>query len=174
MSVDLVTRHNKVVNEQDAVWVLGDIAMGNTVKNLNWAAQCVGHKTLLTGNHDKNFRRGGVERTGWDMKYADLGGFETVLHGTHKVELSSGEVVLVSHFPYTNADHTDDRYASMRPADDGQTWLLHGHVHEKWRQRGRMINVGVDAWAGAPVSEDTILELIAGGPNELAPLPWVL
>lgn len=42
----------------------------------------------------------------------------------------------------------------------------------KWRQRGRMINVGVDAWVGQPVSEETICELIEAGPRDLLPLPW--
>ena len=41
------------------------------------------------------------------------------------------------------------RYIEHRPDDDGG-WLLHGHVHEKWRQNGRQINVGVDAWNFAP------------------------
>jgi calcineurin-like phosphoesterase family protein len=35
-------------------------------------------------------------------------------------------------------------------------WLLHGHVHEKWRQQGRMVNVGVDVWDFTPVAEDVI------------------
>ena len=55
--------------------------------------------------------------------------------------------------------------------DDG-AWLLCGHVHESWRQRGRMINVGVDAWGGRPVSEEALYELIDSGPADLETLPW--
>lgn len=172
MNTDLVSRHNQHVNPDDEVWFLGDLALGNTARNLVWAKQCNGIKTFLAGNHDKNFRRDNVERPGWDNKYRDGGGFETVLHGTVPVTLADGTDVLVSHFPYANVDHSDTRYSSRRPIDDGATWLLHGHVHEKWRQRGRMINVGVDAWGGNPVAEETLLELIHGGPTDREPLPW--
>ena len=46
---------------------------------------------------------------------------------------------------------------------------LHGHVHERWRQSGRMINVGVDAWDHRPVPEDAVAALIAGGPADRPP-----
>ena len=41
-------------------------------------------------------------------------------------------------------------------------WLLHGHVHERWRQQGRMVNVGVDVWDLAPVPEEVIAQLMDG------------
>ncbi len=63
-----------------------------------------------------------------------------------------------------------DRYVEQRPVDHGE-WLLHGHVHERWRQRGRMINVGVDAWGCRPVNESTLAALIDDGPNDREPLP---
>ena len=50
-------------------------------------------------------------------------------------------------------------------------WLIHGHVHEKWRQRGRQINIGADAWGYTPVHEDTIAELINQGPQHLERFP---
>ena len=53
-----------------------------------------------------------------------------------------------------------------RPDDTGG-WLLHGHIHENWRQRDRQINVGVDAWDFTPVSEEQIAALIAAGPARL-------
>lgn len=53
----------------------------------------------------------------------------------------------------------------MAPQDNGD-WLLHGHIHEKWRQQHRQINVGVDAWHFAPVPEHTIADLIGRGPAD--------
>jgi calcineurin-like phosphoesterase family protein len=80
--------------------------------------------------------------------------------------------VLVHHFPYHGDSRGDtDRFAEHRPVDDG-AWLLHGHVHDRWRQAGRQINVGVDAWGGQPVGDEALAELIAGGPADRAPLPW--
>lgn len=59
-----------------------------------------------------------------------------------------------------------DRYREERPADEGR-WLLHGHVHERWRQRGRQINVGVDVWDYAPVSLEAIEGVIRAGKADL-------
>jgi calcineurin-like phosphoesterase family protein len=79
---------------------------------------------------------------------------------------------VVDHFPY-HGDSKDgpERFAEQRPPDRGG-WILHGHVHDRWRQSGRQINVGVDAWGGRPISDDTVAALIDAGPNELDPLPW--
>jgi len=52
--------------------------------------------------------------------------------------------VLARHFSYRGDSHDRDRYVEHQPVDRGD-WLLHGHVHESWRQLDRMINVGVDA-----------------------------
>ena len=41
-------------------------------------------------------------------------------------------------------------------------WLLHGHVHARWRQQGRMVNVGVDVWDYTPVPEEVIARLMDG------------
>ena len=39
-------------------------------------------------------------------------------------------------------------------------------------QRGRQMNVGVDAWGGRPVAESEIAELVLAGPADLGPLAW--
>jgi len=77
------------------------------------------------------------------------------------VELGVGGVrVVACPFPYRGDCYDHDRYVSHRPADAG-AWLLHGHVHERWKVRERMINVGVDVWDYAPVAERALAELIA-------------
>jgi calcineurin-like phosphoesterase family protein len=99
----------------------------------------------------------------WPQRYADAG--FTVLPAQIELELA-GLVVGACHFPYAGDSGNADRYAQHRPADLGG-WLLHGHVHERWRQRGRMINVGMDVWDYAPVSADTIAALVKDGPTDL-------
>jgi calcineurin-like phosphoesterase family protein len=172
MNVDLLARYNSLVAHEDEVWMLGDLVMGDKVATLDWVDRCAGRKTMVVGNHDSNFRKKGRAAPDWDDAYAVAGGLRAVLHGTRSLKLSDGTKVLLSHFPYVGDSGDADRYASHRPADDGSR-LLHGHVHEKWRQRGRQINVGVDAWGGYPVAEQQILDLIAVGPRELSPLEWV-
>lgn len=89
--------------------------------------------------------------------------------------------MLVSHFPYADpslggkedrhGEVITDKFAPWRVTDEGG-WLLCGHAHDSWRQKGRMINVGVDAWGGRPVSEAEIVELIGAGPRDLGVLSW--
>jgi calcineurin-like phosphoesterase family protein len=75
----------------------------------------------------------------------------------------------VNHFPFRRGDA--DKYTDYRPVDRGG-WLLHGHIHELWRQSGRQINVGVDAWAGRPVSFSVLKAMIEAGEQSLGVLEW--
>lgn len=163
MNAGLVAAWNTVVGPEDEVWVLGDLAMGRLDDSLTVAATLLGHKHLLLGNHDKPFR-------GLQPERYEAAGFE-LHHGQMTHVLPGGTEVLSCHFPYEGDSGDEDRYRDERPTDHGQ-WLLHGHVHEKWRQRGRMINVGVDAWGGYPVSEDDLAKVVADGEQELRRLPW--
>ena len=167
MNAGLVERWNALVEPDDTVWVLGDVAMGSIAETLPLVARLRGHKRLVAGNHDRCWAGHGAKAAAWTERYRDAG-FEAVQQGP--ITLAIGEHrVLVDHFPYRGDSHDHDRYVEQRPPDRGR-WLLHGHVHERWRQRGRMINVGVDAWDQRPVSEAALTALIDAGHAELAPL----
>lgn len=162
----LVSRWNEVVSAEDTVWVLGDWAMGNVQETLQVHSRLNGKKALVVGNHDKCFPgRRGFEK--FQQLYLDHG-FDSIVDSA-KMVLADQEV-LVSHWPYVGDSHDGDRFEAFRPKDTG-SWLLHGHVHEKWRQRGRMVNVGVDAWAGYPVSVDRLADLMAVA-TSLPALSW--
>ena len=169
MDAALVSGWNDKVAPGDDVVVLGDLAMGRIADSLSLVSQLNGTKTLVAGNHDRCWsgHRKGADK--WVDRYLEAG-FVRVAQGTVDVDLGP-TLALADHFPYQGDSHDEDRYAAHRPTDRGR-WLLHGHVHEKWRQHGRQINVGVDAWGGRPVSDDRLVELIAAGPADLAPLPW--
>lgn len=162
---ELVRRHNALVAPDDVVWVLGDVAMGKIEDSLALCAQMNGRRILICGNHDRPAMTSDPEkRDRWVRRYRDEGGFDQVILPTEftdwavDYELPSGDVSL-SHYPYSGDSQEVDRYADRRPVDQGG-WLLHGHVHEAWRQRDRMINVGVDVWDYAPVSAEVLEELI--------------
>ena len=80
--------------------------------------------------------------------------------------------MLFSHFPYSGDSHEKDRFVEMRPIDKG-LHLLHGHTHGAWRKKGRMIDVGVDAWGGVPVSEDEVHDLQKSTITDVPPLIWI-
>lgn len=170
MDEALLAMWSETVRRDDEVWVLGDLALGHTVDVLALAERLPGRKFLVPGNHDHCWagHKKGVEK--WRAEY-EAAGF-TVIDSPVKMWLADKTVLaLLDHFPYEGDSRNVDRYLRHRPADMSG-WLLHGHVHERWRQRGRQINVGVDAWGGRPVAEKEIVALVKAGPAELSPLSW--
>ena len=166
MNRAMVDRWNDVVDDGDEVWMLGDLVMGQLIVNLSahvWRLK--GRKILVPGNHDvcwPHRKKGPTQVTA----YFDLGGIARIVDSPEPVTLA-GQRVQVNHFPYALDSRYDLKFTQYRPKDDGG-WLLHGHIHERWRQNGRQINVGVDAWDFAPVSEDTLCEVIRSGPARVA------
>jgi calcineurin-like phosphoesterase family protein len=163
MDSALVDRWNETVGDNDEVVVLGDFAMGKISETLPIAALLHGRKVLLTGNHDRCWsgHRKGVEAA--TARYLEAG-FAEVWQGQVELDLA-GRTVLACHFPYRGDSHDHDRYVAHRPVDLG-AWLLHGHVHERWQTRDRMVNVGVDVWDYRPVAEHELADLVASGSSQ--------
>ena len=180
MDDELVARINECVGPDDELWLLGDIAMGNLSESLPIVSRLVaGRKVLVAGNHDRVHPYNGKRAERFTEQYDAV--FDEVIPGNTELVLADGVTVQMSHFPYSlspteararcGETSTTDKFAAWRPVDDGR-WLLCGHVHDAWRQSGRTINVGIDAWGGWPASEDEVVRLIAEGPTQRAPLPW--
>ncbi len=168
MNAELMARWNDTVRPGDTVWVLGDVALGRISDTLPLVNRLRGRKLLLAGNHDRCWTGHGPAAASWTERYLAVG-FERVHQGQVVLDLD-GTRVLACHFPYRGDSGDRDRHVGHRPADDG-SWLLHGHVHGRWRQAGRMVNVGVDAWDFRPVSAAELVMVIGAGPAERAPLP---
>lgn len=162
MNRTLVENWNDVVAADDAVWVLGDFALGPIAETLLLAGELHGRKVLVAGNHDRCWSGHGSRAEGWTERYLDAG-FDEIVQGTAHVVVG-GSPAEMCHFPYEGDSHDHDRFTEHRPADTG-AWLLHGHVHDQWTQNGRMINVGVDVADYRPLSEADITTLIDTGPQ---------
>jgi calcineurin-like phosphoesterase family protein len=167
MNTGLIELWNANVSSADTVWVLGDVAMGHIADTLPLVRELHGRKILVTGNHDRCWPGHGDRSIDWIDRYLDAG-FDEIRHGSVDLTIG-GHNVLACHFPYRGDSQDLDRYLDARPIDRG-AWLLHGHVHERWRQHDRMINVGVDAWQCAPVGEAAIAALIDAGPHDVPTL----
>lgn len=155
MDEDLIDRWNEVVKPGDVVWHLGDFGMGRVADYLPIVHQLNGHIQLVTGNHDRPWPG---NRDSWRHQGAWFrAGFESV-QAFARVRVQ-GVRVLMSHFPY-EGDHTDDERASAYRLRDTGEWLLHGHVHDAWAQRGRQINVGVDVRDFRPVHLDELAAIV--------------
>ena len=155
MDAELIRRWNTVVSKDDTVYHLGDFAWRGSTFVSSILPQLNGHKILIMGNHDTKFKRHKWERLGFETAIAPYGASVYI----------KGKPVLMSHFPYKDMQHDDRRFDDYQHENDGRL-LLHGHVHCAWKKNGNMINVGVDQWSFAPVSEDEILKLLIGESNE--------
>ena len=160
MDEALATAWNEIVKPDDVVWHVGDWSMGGPgwfgrAAGVGWVSQLHGHVHLITGNHDKPWpgnRDAHKHQAAWLAA-----GFKTIQAFARR--RINGQQVLLSHFPY-EGDHTDDDRATQFRLPDLGLPLLHGHVHEAWKVRGRQINVGVDVWDFRPVHLDTIATLL--------------
>jgi len=166
MNEMLVKHWNDTVMPDDIVYYLGDFSMAfrpveTFTKRLN------GIKYLVPGNHDfchsyHKKSRTAEKRAEWVQKYIDNGWL--VLPEQTTLEIEGVGAVNMCHHPHTNVGDYDDKYANWRPVNDGKI-LLCGHVHEKWKQIGNMINVGCDVWDYKPVSVEKIKEIILNDPS---------
>lgn len=164
MNEMLVKYWNDTVGPDDEVYCLGDVSMAfRPIETFSYRLN--GKKYLVPGNHDfchsyhkksKNLEN----RNKWIKKYEENGWI--VLPEQTTIDLPNIGPVNLCHHPYSLIG-TDkgfaDKYEKWRPKDDGK-WLLCGHVHEKWKAVGKMINVGVDQWEFKPVPVTEIEKII--------------
>jgi calcineurin-like phosphoesterase family protein len=159
----MVSRWNETVSPADRVYVLGDFALGR-----RWLSEIlprlVGEKHLIVGNHDEchpAIAKTPTKIANRTQTYLDAG-FASVQLELHLAAGPDPRGIRLHHMPY-RGDHGEvQRYAQWRPVDDGM-WLFHGHVHEKWKQRERQINVGVDQWDFRPVALEELLRIVEEG-----------
>ncbi|MEI7058633.1 metallophosphoesterase [Nocardioides sp. CCNWLW239] len=168
MNEGLIANWNSVVAAEDTVWVLGDFDMHGKAASLALLPRLKGTKILVSGNHDACWA--GV-RDGWKhrSRYLEAGFAAVMDFAVTKLPPLGPEAsatrVLLSHFPYAGDSHDEDRHAQFRLRDEGVP-LLHGHVHEAFRERRTSegtwgINVGVDHWGFCPVSAETLARHLA-------------
>lgn len=184
MNVAICRAINEHVGPEDELWLLGDVAMGRLDDTIPILKRLTaGRIVLVAGNHDRIHPSNGARAERFIELYGDRerSGIDEIVLTNTTLTLMDGTEVQVSHFPYAlspqeararrGETEKSDRFAEWRPVDDGR-WLLCGHVHSAWRQQGRQINVGIDAWGGVPVSETDLVALIAEGPAERERLVW--
>ena len=137
----------------------------------------------MAGNHDRCHPYYGKKSESFIQKYIDDTDAEKLFTTNTSLTLMDGTQVAVSHFPYQNKNDTapkverkgktivGDKFSEYRVKDEGG-WLLCGHVHEKWAVQDKQINVGIDAWGGYPVSEETLVGIIASGISDKPRIVW--
>lgn len=160
MHSELIRRWNAVVDPEDTVLHLGDLALGEREHSIGLTAALNGRKLIVPGNHDvfwshyrasennkaRNFAL--LERAGWEVLPEE---FSAVLDGRE---------VLISHFPY--ADDSPGEDPNLLPVYAGLP-LIHGHTHDTDHgARGHSFHVGTDAHAFTPVPMSDIRQWLEG------------
>jgi calcineurin-like phosphoesterase family protein len=160
MNAELMWRYNAVVEPEHTCLWAGDAFLKMDPEEFQAIlASLNGKKILILGNHDRSAKR-----------MAELG---FVVADGEVVLSMGGRAVRVSHYPYWTGDADRhgredkeltpaqiERYQAKYPCRRKGEVLLHGHIHGNRRRNGNMINIGVDAWAYAPVSWAEVEELV--------------
>lgn len=152
MNEGLIKRYNSVVGPEDTVLWLGDCFFCGTTKAKEIMERLNGKKVLILGNHDNSATK--MMKLGFEWACLEM------------VARIGGHTCRFSHFPYRQSfwsklfNKYDDRYERRRPLKKEGEILIHGHIHEAWKVRDNMINVGCDVWDWKPVSTNTIVKLI--------------
>lgn len=161
MNEGLIERHNALVKPGEVVLHLGDFSLSKKYVELI-LPRLNGAHHLITGNHDQCHPmhcKSEIKLHNVRKYYLDHG-FASIRE-TDLIHIA-GHAVTLHHMPYTG-DHNgqEERFTKWRPKNHGG-WLLHGHIHENYKVRGRCINVGVDVWDYGPVSMAQIEQIIVG------------
>jgi len=127
----LIKNHNKVVEKNDVVIVIGDVCYKEAIDKIDLISNFNGKKILIRGNHDVGLSDEVLK------KY-----FIKVIPDGEGMELTCGGVeCYATHYPTKGRE---DKFNII------------GHVHGIWRYNLNMFNLGVDANHFCPVNLETI------------------
>jgi len=159
MNEALVERWNEVVKENDIVYHLGDILMGNY--DVNILKRLNGTIHLIQGNHDTDNKLSDIYATGKVTNIKQTS--ELIKFGKLKF--------FCCHYPVLTANF-DDKHFSQHIIS------LHGHTHQtsNWLfpDNPFIYHVGLDSHNCYPVNIDTIIVDIHNRWNQLGQLPVML
>jgi calcineurin-like phosphoesterase family protein len=123
----LVYWHNEMVEDEDAVYINGDVCYQKTPEFLPEVARFKGRKILLRGNHDRVFTDQELSRY-----------FDHVIPEGEGMEIEIEDIpCYITHYP---SQSRTDRFN------------LVGHIHSAFKFQLNMLNVGVDVHHFSPVA----------------------
>ena len=135
MNNDMLDKHNALVNEDDIVFMLGDVVMGSTDLGNKFLDQMNGYKILLIGNHDWERGRKKIKEYNVDE-----------MHVSYYLDFAG---VMMTHAPFDSHIPFSNGFLS-----------IHGHIHENVIDCDQYRNVCVEHTDYAPIK---LSEIINGG-----------
>jgi len=138
MNVKMSNYWNEVIMPDDIVYHLGDFSFHSDkyIDRLN------GRVVLVKGNHDN--------KRHWKC-------FDLAVDG---IALKLAEFkCFLTHWPIEvgwKYNHTSPELHLL----DVYDFIICGHVHEKWKVKGKNVNVGVDVWDFKPIHVDELVRFL--------------
>lgn len=145
MNEEIIKRHNKIVNEEDDVYCLGDCIMNDNDAGIECIKQLKGKIHIIRGNHCTDARIKLYKNCPNVVEVCDA-----------KYLKYNKQMFFLSHYPCLTANFDDDKPLKAR------TISLAGHCHtpNRWADwdKGLIYHVEMDAHECKPISLDYIIE----------------
>lgn len=148
MTREVIARYNARVTDEDLVYVLGDVAMGEKALHPALVAQLKGKKTLVMGNHDERQIKDPTDGKRRPMTFEE--------HWKHWTGM--GFIQVYQDFTYLSADYGSIYCRHIPTAKYQGDYHFCGHVHEDFDRLDRIINVGVDVRDLEPKTAKELIE----------------
>lgn len=153
----IVGNHNAIVKDEDDVYVLGDLMLGDNEYGLQMIKSLKGKLHIILGNHDTDTRI---------KLYEQLPNVVEITYA--KVIKIGKQHYYLSHYPTICSNYDDKPYHN-------HMINLFGHTHQKgnfywldeYEENPFMYHVGVDSHGCCPVSAEQVSEDIHNKINEL-------
>lgn len=139
MENTIIINFNNIVNEDDETWHLGDFSFYDLEETKRVFKSLKGTHNIVLGNHD---------RSPAQMKEI---GFKEVVY--NKYLTINNKKLYLRHIP-NHRNHDERKYKDkfLVEPTESYDYFICGHVHEKWKQKDNIINVGVDQWNFKPIT----------------------
>lgn len=138
----IIQRINSTVTDEDDLYILGDLMLGNNEAGMECLRQLYGKKHLILGNHDSTARIQLYQESNLFTEIA----YATMIH-------YNGYHFYLSHFPTFTSNLEKE---SLKQC----TINLYGHTHQQnnfYNDIPFMYHVGVDSHNCFPVSLDKVI-----------------
>lgn len=139
MNEAMVAEWNSIVQPEDLVYILGDVAFLPAQKASEYMERCNGRKILVQGNHDRKLLN--------DPRFRRC--FEEV---HHYLDINyNGHKIIMSHYPFLEWDQM--HRGSI---------MFHGHLHggETGMEKYRCLDVGMDSTGEIVISMDRAIHRV--------------
>lgn len=126
MNQKMIQTWNDKITDNDVVCYLGNFSFGGYKKTLDILSKLSGKLLYVRGNHDNKAALKALEQSG-----------KLIAPVTYVKEIKVGtQHIVLSHHPY-----------EIWFGCTYGTWNIHGHCHGKCEEKGKKMDVGVDAIA---------------------------